>query len=67
MYRGWGGANCSLCPGCPMGKDRPCLKPFGIGHMFIQIVLLRMTDTMTSQNIDLSSWNTVFNRKSAIN
>jgi hypothetical protein len=19
------GANCSLCPGCPMGKDRPCL------------------------------------------
>jgi hypothetical protein len=22
---GGGGANCSLCPGCPMGKGRPCL------------------------------------------
>jgi hypothetical protein len=32
-------------------------EPFGIGNMFIYIVL-RMTDTMTSQNIDLSSWNT---------
>jgi hypothetical protein len=27
-------------------------KPFGIGHMYICIALLRMTDTMTSQNID---------------
>jgi hypothetical protein len=26
MYRmGGGGANCSLCPGCPIGKDRPCV------------------------------------------
>jgi hypothetical protein len=25
---GGGGANCSLCPGCPMGKDRPCLCVF---------------------------------------
>jgi hypothetical protein len=31
-------------------------KPFGIGHMYIYTFLLRMTDTMTSQNIDLSSW-----------
>jgi hypothetical protein len=30
-------------------------KPFGIGHMYRYIFLLRMTDTMTSQNIDLSS------------
>jgi hypothetical protein len=30
-------------------------KPFVIGHMFIKSFLLRMTDTMTSQNIDLSS------------
>jgi hypothetical protein len=20
-----GGANCSLCPSCPMGKGRPCI------------------------------------------
>jgi hypothetical protein len=35
-------------------------KPFGIAHMFIQTVFLRMTDTMTSQNIDLSSWDTLY-------
>jgi hypothetical protein len=29
-------------------------KPFGIGHMYIYTYLLRMTDTMTFQNIDLS-------------
>jgi hypothetical protein len=29
-------------------------KPFGIGHMYIYNFLLRMTDTMTSQNI--GSW-----------
>jgi hypothetical protein len=35
MYLGGGGANRSLCPGCPIGKTRPCLhvtvnntKPF---------------------------------------
>jgi hypothetical protein len=33
-------------------------KPFGIGHMYIYTFLLRMPDTMTSQNIDLSSWDT---------
>jgi hypothetical protein len=30
-------------------------KPFGIAHMYIHTFLLRMTDTVTSQNIDLSS------------
>jgi hypothetical protein len=30
-------------------------KPFGIGHMYIYGFLLGMTDTVTSQNIDLSS------------
>jgi hypothetical protein len=33
----------------------PVAGPLGIGHMYMQIILLRMTDTMTSQNIDLSS------------
>jgi hypothetical protein len=28
-------------------------KPFGIGHMYIYNFLLRMADTITSQNIDL--------------
>jgi hypothetical protein len=27
-------------------------KPFGIGHMYIYTFLLRMTDTVTSQNIE---------------
>jgi hypothetical protein len=35
-------------------------KPFGIGHMQIHTFLLRMTDTMTSQNIDISSWDTLY-------
>jgi hypothetical protein len=33
-------------------------KPFGIRHIHIYTFLLRMTDTMTSQNTDLSSWDT---------
>jgi hypothetical protein len=37
-------------------------KPFGIWHMYIYILLLRMTDNMTSKNIDLSSWDTVYNK-----
>jgi hypothetical protein len=40
-------------------------KPFGIGHMCILVyivLLLRMTDTITSQNIDLSSWDTLYIR-----
>jgi hypothetical protein len=35
-------------------------KPFGIGHMYIYTFLLRMTDTMTSQNFDFSSWDTLY-------
>jgi hypothetical protein len=35
-------------------------KPFGIGHMYIYSLLLRVTDTMTSQNIRLSSWDTLY-------
>jgi hypothetical protein len=35
-------------------------KPFGIRHMYIYSVLLRVTDTMTSQNIELSSWDTLY-------
>jgi hypothetical protein len=36
-------------------------KPFGIGYKYIYTFLLRITDTMTSQNIDLSSWDTLYN------
>jgi hypothetical protein len=35
-------------------------KPFGIGHMYIYMFLPRMTDTVTSQNIELSSWDTLY-------
>jgi hypothetical protein len=35
-------------------------KPFGIGHMYIHTFLFRMTDLMTSQNIDLSSWDSLY-------
>jgi hypothetical protein len=35
-------------------------KPFGIGHMDIYKSVLRMTDTMISQNIDPSSWDTLY-------
>jgi hypothetical protein len=35
-------------------------KPFGIGHIYIYTSVLRMADTMTSQNIDLSSWDTFY-------
>jgi hypothetical protein len=31
-----------------------------MGHMYIYNLLLRMADTVTSQNIDLSSWDTQF-------
>jgi hypothetical protein len=39
-------------------------KPFRIGHMYIYIYtfLLRMTDFTTSQNIELSSWDTRYLR-----
>jgi hypothetical protein len=35
-------------------------KPFEIGHMYVNIFSVRMTDTMTSQNIDLSPWDTLY-------
>ena len=35
-------------------------KPFRIGHMFIKIFFLRMTDNMSTQNINLSSWDTLY-------
>jgi hypothetical protein len=28
--------------------------------MYIHTFLFKMTDTMTSQNVDLSSWNTLY-------
>jgi hypothetical protein len=34
-------------------------KPFGIGHMYIYSFLLRMTDTMISQNTDIFSLDTL--------
>jgi hypothetical protein len=37
-------------------------KPFGIGHMYIYTFLLRMTDTVTSQNVDISSWDILYIR-----
>jgi hypothetical protein len=41
-------------------ETAPSWKPFSIGHMYIHTSWLRMTDTMTSQNIDLSSWDTMY-------
>jgi hypothetical protein len=35
-------------------------KPFGIGHMYIYTFLLRIADTMTSQNIYLFSEDTLY-------
>jgi hypothetical protein len=35
-------------------------KPSGIGHMYIYTLLLRIADTVTSQNIDLSSWYALY-------
>jgi len=35
-------------------------KQFAIEHMNIYTFLLRMTDTLTSQNNDLSSWDTLY-------
>jgi hypothetical protein len=35
-------------------------KPFGIGHMYIYNFLLRMADTMTFQNINLSFGDTLY-------
>jgi hypothetical protein len=35
-------------------------KQFGIGHMFISTFLLRMIDSVISQNIYLSSWDILY-------
>jgi hypothetical protein len=35
-------------------------KPFGIGHMYIYTLLLKITDTMTPQNIDRLSWDILY-------
>jgi hypothetical protein len=35
-------------------------KSFGIGHMYMKTFLLRIADTMTSQIIDLFSWDTLY-------
>jgi hypothetical protein len=35
-------------------------KLFRIGHMYIYNLLLRMTNTMASQNIDFTSWDTLY-------
>jgi len=35
-------------------------KPLGIGHMYIYTLLLRMTDTITYQNIYISSWDILY-------
>jgi hypothetical protein len=35
-------------------------KSFGIGHTYIYTFLLRMADTMTSQNTDHSHWDTLY-------
>jgi hypothetical protein len=34
-------------------------KPFAIGHMYISTFLFRITDTVTSQNADISFWDTL--------
>jgi hypothetical protein len=35
-------------------------KPFGIGHMYTDTFLLRIADTVTSQNIDLFCWDNLY-------
>jgi hypothetical protein len=35
-------------------------KLFGIGHMYMYTFLLGMTDTVTSQDIDVPSWGTLY-------
>jgi hypothetical protein len=36
-------------------------KPFGIGRMYTHNFSLGMIDAVTSQNIDISSWDTLYN------
>jgi hypothetical protein len=67
-FRQWrsmaGGKNNILHPSQTAMQSNGSISATGIGHMFIQIFLLRMTDTRTSQNIDLSSWDTLYIRVS---
>jgi hypothetical protein len=37
-------------------------KLFEIGYVYIYTFLLRLADTMTSRNIDLSSWDTLYKK-----
>jgi hypothetical protein len=39
-------------------------KTFGRGHMYIYIFFFRMTYNLTSQNIDLSSWDILYTCRS---
>jgi hypothetical protein len=41
----------------PYGEIALSRKPFGIGHVYVSSFLIKMTDTMTSQNIDPTSWD----------
>jgi hypothetical protein len=47
MYLGGGGANCSLCPGCPMGKDRPWLRT--IGQVYWDVMSCRSAGVLQRQ------------------
>jgi hypothetical protein len=42
-------------------------KPFEIGHMYTYTFLLRMTDTVTSQNTVRSSWDTLYIDHATVN
>jgi hypothetical protein len=59
-----GGKNNTGRPGQTTIQSDGCIsETVWKGHMFIQIFLLRMTDTITSQNIYLSSWDTLYKKK----
>jgi hypothetical protein len=44
----------------PYSETAPSRNPLGVGNMYIYNFMLRMTDTMTSQNTDLSSWDILY-------
>jgi hypothetical protein len=53
-------ALCTSCEDMEYYSSVQCtVKPFGIGHVHIHF-LLRMTDNMTSQNNDISSWDSLW-------
>jgi hypothetical protein len=41
-------------------------KLFGTGHMYIYTFLLTITNTVTSQNIGISSWDTLYTTKEVL-